>query len=159
MELIFYVFTQAQGVFVMKKVLFSALMCLAVTMLIATPAKAAEVKSLRGDLDIPSQQAAPDVPKLEVVDKFERSFKSQPPLVPHKSEKYKISLKSNKCLKCHSKKNYKEEEAPMAGKSHYTDASGKETDKFNMSRYFCNQCHVTQTLTKLLVENTFVGSK
>ncbi len=139
----------------MKKVLFSALMCLAVTMLIAAPAEAAEVKSLRGDLDIPSQQAAPDVPKLEVVEKFERNFKSQPPLVPHKFEKYKISIKSNKCLKCHSKKNYKEEEAPMAGKSHYTDDSGKESDKFNMSRYFCTQCHVPQKLVKPLVANTF----
>ncbi len=142
----------------MKKVLFSVLMCLALAMLITVPAQAGDVKSLRGDLDITSQANAPDVPKLDVVDKFERNFKTQPPLVPHKFAKYKISLKNNKCLKCHSKKNYKEEEAPMAGKSHYTDASGKETDQFDMGRYFCNQCHVPQMITKPLVENTFASS-
>ncbi|MBL6932627.1 MAG: nitrate reductase cytochrome c-type subunit [Rhodospirillales bacterium] len=141
----------------MKKVLFSALMCLAVSMLFTAPTKAAEVKSLRGDLEIMSPANVPDLPKLEVVDKFERNFKSQPPLIPHKSEKYNISLNSNKCLKCHDKKNYKEEEAPMAGPSHYIGADGKEGDKLNMGRYFCNQCHVTQTLSKELVENTFTS--
>lgn len=141
----------------MKKVIFSALACLAVAMLIAAPASSSEVKSLRGALDIPAQQDAPDIPKLDVVDKFERNFKSQPPLVPHKSAKYKITLKSNKCLKCHDKKYYKEEEAPMVGKSHYMDAAGKESDKLNMGRYFCNQCHVPQLLAKPLVENTYTG--
>lgn len=142
----------------MKKVIFSALTCLAVAMLIAAPASSNEVKSLRGNLNIPAQADAPNVPKLEVVDKFERNFKTQPPLIPHKSAKYRISLKTNKCLKCHDKKYYKEEEAPMVGKSHYMDAAGKESKSLNKGRYFCNQCHVPQLLAKPLVENTFTGS-
>ena len=139
----------------MKKVLLSALMCFAVAGFITKPSQAGEVQSLRGELDIPAQNIAAEVPKLDVVEKFDRTFKEQPPLVPHKFEKYKISLKSNKCLKCHDKKYYKEEEAPMVGKSHYMDDAGNEGKKINMGRYFCTQCHVPQTLSKPLVANTF----
>jgi len=148
----------------MKKLVITALSGIAFAGMIlmsfgTSPASANEVKSLRGGLEIPAGQEAPDIRKLDVVDKFERTFKEQPPLIPHKSAKYKVTLKSNKCLSCHDKSTYKEEEAPMAGKSHYLDASGKEMKTLNMGRYFCSQCHVQQLIVEPLVKNTFVGSK
>ena len=142
----------------MKKVFLSAMFSLAVALLVF-PANAGNVKSLRGELDLTTSTDAADIPKLDAVDKHERTFKEQPPLVPHKFDKYRITLKSNKCLGCHDKKNYKEEEAPMAGKSHFIDARGKEMDTINMGRYFCNQCHVPQMLNKPIVANTFTPAK
>jgi len=123
-------------------------------------AGAEEISSLRGNLALEKEKSPPPVYKLKLdQEKFARNFKSQPPLIPHKVAKYKVNLKVNRCLKCHDKDNYKEEEAPMAGKSHYMGADGKEMDKIHMSRYFCSQCHVPQADAKPLVANTFMGTK
>lgn len=136
---------------------------LAITMLALSPvgtAVAEEISSLRGPTALDEQKAAPPVYKLKLdQDKFKRNFKTQPPLIPHKVHKYRINLKNNRCLKCHSKANYKEEEAPMAGASHFKDKDGKEHKKINKSRYFCTQCHIPQTDAKPLVANTYKGTK
>lgn len=129
------------------------------TALPGSVASAEEVKSLRGTLALPDAKSPPPVFKLKLdQEKFERNFKTQPPLIPHKVAKYRVNLKANRCLKCHDKTTYKEEEAPMAGKSHYLDAAGKETETINMGRYFCSQCHVPQTDARPLVANTFKGA-
>ncbi|MBT6095234.1 MAG: nitrate reductase cytochrome c-type subunit [Rhodospirillaceae bacterium] len=149
----------------MKRMIVSTTTGLALALALTislTPAtvSAEGASSLRGDLALPEVKSPPQVFKLKLdQDKFERNFKTQPPLVPHKVAKYRVNLKVNRCLKCHDKANYKEEESPMAGKSHYMDASGKETAKLNMKRYFCMQCHVPQTDAKPLVANTFKGTK
>ena len=126
----------------------------------AATAGADEVSSLRGNLALPDAKSPPPVYELKLdQEKFERSFKSQPPLVPHKVDKYRINLKTNKCINCHGKADYKEEEAPMIGKSHYIHPDGKERDQIHMSRYFCTQCHVPQADAKPLVANNFKGAK
>jgi len=151
------------GGFAMKRLIPLMSTGLTIALLTLSPsntATAEEISSLRGPLGLEEQQAPPPVFKLKLdLEKFERNFKSQPPLIPHKVAKYKINLKANRCLKCHDKKYYKEEEAPMVGVSHYTDKNGKEGKKINMSRYFCNQCHVPQVNAKPLVSNTFTGTK
>jgi len=141
----------------MKKTILAILAGLIVPMFIAAGSISAdEVKTLRGDKSLPETTTPPSVAKL-ILDQesFARNYKQQPPLIPHKIEKYNINLKANRCLKCHDKANYKDEQAPMAGKSHYVDAAGKETEKISMKRYFCNQCHVPQSDAKPLVKNTF----
>lgn len=144
------------GGFVMKKLLFATLACFAIALIVA-PVEAAQ--SLRGDLALEDQQKAPDFFKQKTDEpEIKRNFKTQPPLVPHRTAKYKVNLKSNKCLSCHDKDTYKEEEAPLAGKSHYIGADGKEMKTINMGRYFCSQCHVPQANAKPLVENTFKGA-
>ncbi len=123
-------------------------------------AMADAVTSLRGPVALETQKAPAPVYKLKLdEEKIARNFKSQPPLIPHKVAKYKINLKANRCIKCHGKANYKEEEAPLIGVSHFMDNNGKEGKKINMSRYFCTQCHVAQADTKPLVANTFMGAK
>jgi cytochrome c-type protein NapB len=123
-------------------------------------ATADAVSSLRGPLALEKEKSPPPVYKLKLdQEKFDRNFKTQPPLIPHKVAKYKINLKANRCVKCHGKANYKEEEAPMIGVSHYQDKNGKEGKKINMGRYFCTQCHVAQADAKPLVANTFKGTK
>ncbi len=145
----------------MKKTVLAILAGLMIPLFAAMGAATADdVKSLRGGKAIPDAESPPTVAKL-ILDQesFDRNFKSQPPLIPHKVEKYKVNLKANRCLKCHDKSNYKEEEAPMTGKSHYIGADGKEMDKISMKRYFCNQCHVPQADAKPLVKNTFKSAK
>ena len=124
------------------------------------PAFASEAQSLRGDKALSETLKPARIFKLDVPDEvFPRAYKTQPPLINHKTTKYKINLKGNGCLKCHDKANYKEEEATMVGKSHYTGLDGKEEDTIIQSRYFCTQCHVPQLDAKPLVENTFKGAK
>ncbi len=121
---------------------------------------AEDVQSLRGDTGLTKTPKAPRIFKLDVSqDKIPRNFKQQPALVPHKVAKYRINMKVNRCLSCHDKATYKKEEAPMAGKSHYLGADGKEQKKISMRRYFCNQCHVPQMDAKPLVRNSFRASK
>jgi len=111
-------------------------------------------KCLLTEAQMPPEVFKPKVDQPSI----KRNFKAQPPLIPHTVDKYEINLKINRCLKCHDKPNYEDEEAPMVGKSHYIGPDGKERDQINMSRYFCSQCHVPQTVATPLVENSFVGT-
>ena len=143
----------------MKKfILATAAFLLAVAFALPQGAMADTAKSLRGDTALSANSLNPELKKLKLdQEKFNRNFKEQPPLIPHKVQKYQINLKANKCISCHDKASYKEEDAPMIGKSHYMDKNGKEMEKINMGRYFCTQCHVGQVDAKPLVENTFKG--
>ncbi|OQX46782.1 MAG: nitrate reductase, partial [Candidatus Sedimenticola endophacoides] len=78
------------------------------------------VEFLRGGQEIQDPSKAPDKRKQEIVKgSFDRSYKIQPPMIPHTIEKEEISLRVNTCMKCHSEKTYKEKKAPKAGDSHY----------------------------------------
>lgn len=147
----------------MKKTIGTATASLALALALLLPQgspRADQVTSLRGHLAIPAENAAPATYRLDKPAKpFPRSYEQQPPLITHRAAKYKINLKENRCLNCHDKATFKNEEAPMASKSHYLDANGVERDTINMKRYFCTQCHVTQTDARPLVENTFIGIK
>ncbi|MCW9033293.1 MAG: nitrate reductase cytochrome c-type subunit [Rhodospirillales bacterium] len=142
----------------MKKfILATAALFMVVALALPQIAQAGSM-SLRGDKELSAASTNPDIPKLQLdQESFKRNFKEQPPLIPHKVKKYQINLKNNRCLSCHDKDNYKEEEAPLTGKSHYMTKDGKEGKTINMSRYFCTQCHVGQTVAKPLVENVFKG--
>jgi len=79
----------------------------------------------------------------------------QPPLVPHSIRNYQVDRKTNKCLSCHSFKNYKKYEATRISTSHFTDRDGKVLTDVSPRRYFCLQCHVPQVGAKPLVGNDF----
>jgi|PlaIllAssembly_1097288.scaffolds.fasta_scaffold126984_2 cytochrome c-type protein NapB len=92
------------------------------------------------------------------------AFDDAPPAIPHSIEDAaSITLKSNKCLKCHDdqelwgKEKDADEPSPMP-QSHYVDLRrepGVVKAKVMGSRYFCLQCHVPQAEVKLLVGNDF----
>ena len=128
-----------------RKVMTLMLLAL-LAMMFSLPAMS--VESLRGDkpLDSKSEEGG-----------YERNFEKQPPLIPHKVDKYRITLKNNGCLKCHSEKAYKKEKAPKVGDSHYITRDGKTLKHISKRRYFCNQCHVPQVNSDPLVENTYEG--
>jgi len=116
------------------------------------------VESLRGDQDLTAASAAPVKYKVEVVQGgFERSYKEQPPMIPHGIDKYSIDLRQNGCLKCHSEATAEKENTKPTPESHFLDRDGNKLDKISPRRYFCNQCHTVQVEGDPLVVNVFKG--
>ena len=120
----------------------------------------AGVQTLRG-ADTAAVDRAPEVQKAYAGKKpglqkpIERTFKEQPPLVPHAVDNFdEITVEENQCLSCHSLDAYTKKNAPKVGDSHLD--SGKKL--VTMDRYQCNSCHVPQVDAKPLVDNTFVGN-
>ena len=116
----------------------------------------AEIKSLRGDLPLDAEAKPPA--KARVMSQtggYKRAWKLQPPLIPHKIDKERISLDENSCLRCHAPDTYKAENAPMISKTHFKDPEHPSDKNLMRSRWFCYQCHVPQVEADPLVENVF----
>ena len=99
----------------MKKKIF-AIVLLAFAAACATK-NGKEVKSLRGDIEIPAG-SNPTVGmdwKPEQIT-VPRTFVHQPPLVPHAVAEYDISTNDNDCLDCHGDK---DSGAPMPHESQF----------------------------------------
>jgi len=144
----------------MKKILIITITAFGI-MSGTSPAFSAEsISSLRGDHDL--NAAATKAEKKKQVtqkDGFGRSYKQQPPMIPHTIDKDKITLKTNTCMKCHSKATHKKEKSPMVGESHFISRDGKKLEKLSSRRYFCNQCHAPQVDANPLVRNDFEGTE
>ncbi|MGB0937274.1 MAG: nitrate reductase cytochrome c-type subunit [Colwellia sp.] len=84
-----------------------------------------------------------------------RNYPMQPPIIPHTIRGYEVNLMNNKCLSCHSRHLVEKSQAPMISVTHYMDRDGNFLAEVSPRRYFCQQCHVTQADTEVLVENTF----
>ncbi|MCB1858688.1 MAG: nitrate reductase cytochrome c-type subunit [Gammaproteobacteria bacterium] len=129
-------------------------------LVIAGAAVAGAVESLRGDQELPDLSKEPAKrQQLVVRGGIERSYKLQPPVIPHEIEKDEINLKVNTCMNCHSEKTFEQKKAPKVGDSHYVTRDGKVQGTLSSRRYFCNQCHAPQVVADPLVENNFVGAK
>jgi len=118
------------------------------------------VTSLRGDKELTAPSDESDSRKQIVVKGgMERSYKIQPPVIPHKIDKDTINLKTNTCMNCHSEKTYEAKKAPKVGDTHYVTRDGKVQETISSRRYFCNQCHAPQLNAEPLVNNQFEGAK
>jgi len=123
----------------------------------ASPGVVFGVDSLRG-ADLTTESAKPEKRKLEVVrGGIDRTYKEQPPMIPHGIEKYAIDLRQNGCMKCHSEATAEKENTKPTPESHFLDRDGKKLDKPSARRYFCTQCHTVQMEGAPLVDNIFEG--
>jgi len=86
---------------------------------------------------------------------YRSDYVFQPPLIPHKIRGYELSTNANKCLSCHSFKKAPETGATKISVTHYQTRDGQVLSDVSPRRYFCLQCHVVQTDTRELIENTF----
>ena len=112
-------------------------------------------KALR-DVPLNETSAAPDVLKQSVpAGGFERAYRQQPPLIPHKIDGYQITTDNNACMSCHDWPGNTRINAPKISETHYVDRQGVRLDKVAGTRYFCQQCHVPQADAKPLVGNHF----
>jgi cytochrome c-type protein NapB len=84
-----------------------------------------------------------------------RDFVQQPPLIPHTTEGYLVSKEFNKCMDCHAWPRAREANATKISITHFKSREGAEMSSVSPNRYFCNQCHVSQTDAKPLVGNVF----
>jgi len=116
------------------------------------------VQSLRGAAEIDEPGDPGDINPQNTEHKFQRSYRQQPPMIPHKIDKYQINLKVNQCLRCHDWPYNVEENAPKVSETHYVDRNGIALDQVTQSRWFCVQCHVPQTEASTVVPNTFTSS-
>jgi cytochrome c-type protein NapB len=85
-----------------------------------------------------------------------RNYPEQPPLIPHHIDNYQIDLNANKCLSCHSRTAVAVSQAPMVSVTHFMNREGQVLAAVTPRRYFCTQCHVTQTEARPIVDNTFI---
>lgn len=119
-------------------------------------ALAEEVTSLRGITDLNQGTEAPTIKRYNKDEEpIERDYIQQPPLIPHAIDKYRINLKANACLGCHSWKNYRQYGATKISQTHFEDRDSNVLANVSARRYFCTQCHVPQVDAKPLVENQF----
>ena len=112
--------------------------------------------TLRGGA-IDREAEPPAIARVENRDlKRRRAYPMQPPTIPHKIDGYQVDLKVNKCLSCHSRRQSQDSQAPMISVTHYQDRDGNFLADVSPRRYFCQQCHVTQTEVAPLLDNQFV---
>lgn len=129
---------------------------LGTTMLLAQFAFAENIASLRGHATAEEESQVPLLKNWQRDrDPILRDYVQQPPLIPHKIDGYRINLKFNKCLTCHSWANYKEARATKISQTHFEDRDKNVLANVSARRYFCTQCHVPQVDAPPLVENTF----
>ncbi|WP_301951093.1 nitrate reductase cytochrome c-type subunit [Roseovarius sp. EL26] len=137
----------------MKRILIPAFIAVSVTAAFAEN----EVATMRGTTPLDEVGAPQTFPKVINSDIREvRNYPEQPPVIPHKIDNYQIDLKFNKCLDCHSRTAIEVSQAPMVSVTHFMDRDGQFLTSVSPRRYFCTQCHVPQSDSKLLLENTFV---
>jgi len=113
------------------------------------------VATLRG-ADVATADQAPADPKPYAGKRpgsgapIARSFKEQPPLVPHATDNFdEITVAENQCLECHSPETAPQKKAPKVADTHLAGKAIK------MDRYQCNTCHVPQVDAPPLVRSTF----
>jgi cytochrome c-type protein NapB len=113
------------------------------------------VQSLRGLTAIDQDTKAAEPDKQFTGKLFERNYRQQPPLIPHKISSYQIDLKANQCMGCHDWPQNTAAGAPKISETHYVDRNGVKLNHVSTGRWFCNQCHVPQAEARELVPNTF----
>ena len=125
--------------------------------LTSTVAMAQTFSALRGSTPLDQEgPAAPMTPEQNTSVREPRSYPEQPPLIPHSTEGYEVSLHGNKCLSCHARTRARELQAPMVSITHFSDRDGQFLASISPRRYFCTQCHVPQHNVQAPVENDFV---
>jgi cytochrome c-type protein NapB len=115
-----------------------------------------EIATLRDGTPIDSEADPAAIPQIVDADiKTQRNYPMQPPLIPHDTRDYDVNLQVNKCMSCHARRRTEESQAPMISVTHYMDREGNFLAEVSPRRYFCNQCHVTQTNIRDVRENDF----
>jgi len=115
-----------------------------------------EIATLRDGTPIDNEADPAAIPRVFDGDiKSKRNYPMQPPLIPHHTRDYDVNLQANKCMSCHARRRTEESQAPMISVTHYMDREGNFLAEISPRRYFCNQCHVNQTITRDVLENDF----
>ncbi len=117
---------------------------------------AEELATLRKGAAVDTEVMPDRIPRVVDTDvRQQRNYPMQPPMIPHDTRGYAVNLRVNRCMACHARRRTEESQAPMVSVTHYMDREGNFLAEISPRRYFCNQCHVTQTASRTMVDNTF----
>ena len=120
-------------------------------------AMAQTFSALRGATPLNAEGPAPLItPEQNSTIREPRNYPEQPPVIPHSTEGYEVSIRGNKCLSCHARSRVRESQAPMISITHFSDRDGHFLASVSPRRYFCTECHVPQNVTNPPVSNDFV---
>lgn len=123
----------------------------------STIATAQTFSALRGSTPLDQEGPAPMItPEQNTSVQEPRNYPEQPPVIPHSTEGYEVSIRANKCLSCHARTRVHESQAPMVSITHFSDRDGQSLASISPRRYFCTECHVPQHNVRPPVENNFV---
>ena len=123
----------------------------------STVAMAQTFSALRGSTPLDQEGPAdPLTPEQNKSEREARNYPEQPPLIPHSTEGYEVSVNANRCLSCHARARVRESQAPMVSVTHFSDRDGQYLASISPRRYFCTQCHVPQHNVRVPVENDFI---
>ena len=112
------------------------------------------MESLRS-VNISQEGPVEPMPKTLQGKRYNLEFIEMPPMVPHQVDRHQTDLNANTCLQCHSSNNASKWGAPRIAVSHYEDRDGQQLADVAPGRYFCLSCHVPQTDSDPIKENTF----
>lgn len=113
--------------------------------------------ALRGPTPLDQEGPPPAMtPEQNTSVREPRNYPEQPPVIPHSTEGYEVTVHANKCLSCHARTRVRESQAPMISITHFSDRDGQFLASISPRRYFCTQCHVPQHNVRIPVENDFV---
>src|SRR5262245_1687398 len=77
---------------------------------------------LRGPVPLDQIAPAPRMTPLNNTSQRQvRNYPEQPPVIPHTTEGYEVSMNSNRCLTCHARSRTGESQAPMISITHFMD--------------------------------------
>jgi cytochrome c-type protein NapB len=117
---------------------------------------AQDIDALRRHVPIDSEVTPLPMATVENFDRTrERAYPMQPPTIPHSIDGYQVDLNSNRCMLCHARDTAAQFQAIPVSVTHYMDRDDQFLAEVSPRRYFCVQCHVTQTNATPLVANGF----
>lgn len=139
------------------RILACVLVSLFAVLLFSSPIQAQGlVDPLRGPTPIGSETRPPPIFPVENKDvRRTRAFTMQPPTIPHKIDGYQLDRDFNRCMFCHARTRIEETQAIPVSVTHYMDRNNNVIADVSPRRYFCTQCHVPQSETKVLIPNRF----
>ena len=112
---------------------------------------------LRGPAPLDDEGPAPPMmPTRNTAEREPRNYPEQPPVIPHSIDGYQIDMNGNKCLSCHARARTGESQAPMVSITHFMDRDGQFLASVSPRRFFCTECHVSQSVATPPVSNDFV---
>lgn len=127
------------------------------TVALSSVVMAETFSALRGSTPLNQEGSPPALtPELNTSVREPRNYPEQPPVIPHSTEGYEVSINANKCLSCHARTRVHESQAPMVSITHFIDRDGQFLASISPRRYFCTECHVPQHNVRPPVENDFV---
>ena len=89
----------------------------------------------------------------------DRSFKGQPPQVPHKVKAKRISIKKNQCLECHGDDNYEEAGTTEIHRSHFVNRAGRNWGAFRRAFIFAINAMCSKSIKRHLSPIRFAQRK